>query len=100
MPEKAVYSLTVAGEEEFERLMLDISRKTVNIFLDFNAVAVNLDHLPEESQRAGTYCEGVSLFQIPSVQDVYRGGGDAALRIYNQAPAYEVCGLRTLRRRR
>ena len=31
--------------------MLDISRKSVNIFLDFNAVVVNLDYLPEDSQR-------------------------------------------------
>ncbi len=154
--------------------MLDISRKSVNIFLDFNAVVVNLDYLPEESQReclesiadnvgvlkayleenmerkeqaskipetgkavlkqqlilvraieewlqsvgvvsqaiafveenlndrrrAGTDCEGVSLFQVPSAQDVHRGGGDATLRIYNQTPAYRVCGLRSLRRRR
>lgn len=27
MPEKAVYSLTEAGEEEFQRLMLDISNQ-------------------------------------------------------------------------
>ena len=38
MPEKAVYSLTEAGEKEFESLMLGISAQPVNIFLDFNAV--------------------------------------------------------------
>ncbi len=48
MPEKAVYTLTDAGEEEFERLMLEISCKPINIFLDFNAVIVNLDSLPKE----------------------------------------------------
>lgn len=52
MPEKAVYSLTEAGEAEFERLMLDIAAKPVHIFLDFNAVIVNLDSLPPERQRA------------------------------------------------
>ena len=40
MPEKAIYSLTEAGEAEF------------NIFLDFNAVIVNLDSLPPEKQKS------------------------------------------------
>lgn len=52
MPEKAIYSLTEAGEAEFERLMLEISSKPINIFLDFNAVIVNLDSLPNKKQRA------------------------------------------------
>lgn len=51
MPEKVVYSLTDAGEAEFERLMLDISCQPVHIFLDFNAVIVNLGSLPREEQR-------------------------------------------------
>lgn len=51
MPEKAVYSLTEQGEQEFERLMLDISAKSVNIYLDFNAVIVNLDSLSPEKQK-------------------------------------------------
>ena len=46
------YSLTEAGESEFERLMFEISSKPINIFLDFNAVIVNLDSLPAEKQRA------------------------------------------------
>lgn len=50
MPEKAVYSLTDTGEKEFEKLMLDISAKPIQIFLDFNAVIVNLDSLSPESQ--------------------------------------------------
>lgn len=51
MPEKAVYSLTEKGEQEFEKLMVEISRKPINIFLDFNAVIVNLENMPPESQR-------------------------------------------------
>ncbi len=51
MPEKAVYTLTDAGNEEFEKLMLAISCKPVNIFLDFNAVIVNLDSMPKENQK-------------------------------------------------
>lgn len=51
MPEKAVYSLTNAGKKEFERLMFEISCQPVNIFLDFNAVIVNLGNMPEEKQR-------------------------------------------------
>lgn len=51
MPEKAVYSLTDAGNEEFEKLMLEISCKPINIFLDFNAVIVNLDSMTKKRQR-------------------------------------------------
>ena len=38
MAEKAVYSLTEEGEEEFGRLMFGISSEPVHMFLDFNAV--------------------------------------------------------------
>ena len=51
MPEKAVYSLTDAGNEEFEKLMLEISCKPIHIFLDFNAVSVNLESMEKEQQR-------------------------------------------------
>jgi len=51
MPEKAVYSLTPKGEEAFEELMLEISTQPIRIFLDFNAVMVNLDSLPVEEGR-------------------------------------------------
>lgn len=52
MAEKAVYSLTPAGDEAFERLMLSISQQPIHLFLDLNAVIVNLDGLPPEKQRA------------------------------------------------
>lgn len=51
MPEKAVYSLTTSGEQEFEKLMREISAQPIRIFLDFNAVIVNLDSLPPEDQK-------------------------------------------------
>lgn len=51
MPEKAVYSLTDAGEEEFKNLMMEISSNPIYIFLDLNAVVVNLNSLPPEQQR-------------------------------------------------
>ena len=50
MPEKAVYSLTDSGKQEFERLMQELSTQPIRIFLDFNAVIVNLDSLPAEKQ--------------------------------------------------
>ena len=52
MPEKVVYSLTDPGEREFERLMAEIADKPIQILLDFNAVIVNLDHLPKENQMS------------------------------------------------
>lgn len=51
MAEKAVYSLTEAGEKEFKKLMFETSSKPVRIFLDLNAVIVNLDSLSEEEQE-------------------------------------------------
>lgn len=52
MIEKAVYSLTDAGEKEFEKLMLEIASRPIHIFLDFNAVIVNLTSLPPEKQKS------------------------------------------------
>lgn len=51
MPEKAVYSLTDSGEQEFERLMGELSVQPIRMFLDFNAVIVNLDNVPLEMQK-------------------------------------------------
>ena len=51
MPEKAVYSLTEAGEKEFEKLMLEIAGKPIHLILDFNAVIVNLDSLSPQMQK-------------------------------------------------
>lgn len=50
MPEKVVYSLTAAGDREFERLMLALACQPISIFLDFNAVIVNLAGLSAEKQ--------------------------------------------------
>ncbi|QQO10724.1 PadR family transcriptional regulator [Breznakiella homolactica] len=52
MAEKAVYSLTKDGEKEFEELMLGTASQPISIFLDFNAVIVNLDSLSPEKQKA------------------------------------------------
>lgn len=52
MPEKAVYSLTKKGQTEFEKLMLGIAARPINIFLDLNAVILNLDSLSFADQKA------------------------------------------------
>ena len=52
MPEKAVYSLTETGAEEFEKLMYETASLPIRFFLDFNAVIVNLSSLPPKGQRA------------------------------------------------
>ena len=52
LSDKAVYSLTEAGEAAFMLLMSEISTKPIHIFLDFNAVIVNLPNLPPASQTA------------------------------------------------
>lgn len=50
MPEKSVYTLTEAGEEAFEKLTLEISSQPIHMYLDFNAVIVNLDSLSPETR--------------------------------------------------
>ena len=42
--------MTDAWDKEFQRLMLEIASKPIRIFLDFNAVIVNLTSLPPEEQ--------------------------------------------------
>ena len=51
MPDKVIYSLTDTGKQEFEKLMMEISAKPIHIFLDFNAVIVNLDSLSSEKRK-------------------------------------------------
>lgn len=51
MPKKAVYTLTDSGHRQFEKLMMEISCKPIHIFLDFNAVIVNIDSLSKDTQR-------------------------------------------------
>ena len=52
MPEKSIYSLTTSGKKEFEKLMIEIAAKPISIFLDFNAVIVNINNLSPDNQRA------------------------------------------------
>ena len=51
MPEKSIYTLTEKGEQEFKRLMFELSGKKINFFLDFNAVIVNLENLSTEDKK-------------------------------------------------
>ena len=69
MPEKAVYSLTEAGEREFERLMLEISAQPVRIFLDMNAVIVNLDGLPAKERRECLNRIGENVLALQAYQE-------------------------------
>ena len=70
MPEKAVYSLTSKGEEEFERLMLEISTKSVNIYLDFNAVIVNLSSLSPDKQQICLSGIETNIKQLKACQEI------------------------------
>lgn len=51
MAEKAVYSLTSDGKTQLKKVMMDISSKPIDIFIDLNAVIVNLDILSKEEQK-------------------------------------------------
>ena len=90
MPEKAVYSLTASGEQEFERLMGELSAQPIRMFLDFNAVIVNLDSVPLEMQKS---C--VASIE-KNVQDLksYR---EENLREKENAPEVPEIGIAVLR---
>lgn len=51
MPEKVIYSLTKKGRREFEKLMLGIATRPINLHLDLNAVILNLDNLSPADQK-------------------------------------------------
>lgn len=90
MPEKAVYSLTDAGKEEFEKLMLEISCKPINIFLDFNAVIVNLESMSKENQKE---CLG----NIESNMTVLKTYLEENIALKENAPDVPATGMAVLR---
>lgn len=95
MPEKAVYSLTEAGEREFERLMLEISAQPVRIFLDMNAVIVNLDSLPPEGRRQCLDRIGENLRSLRNYQEeeLERKKGDQNIPAAGLAVLRQQLGL-------
>lgn len=88
--EKAVYSLTQAGEAQFERLMLEIAALPIHIFLDFNAVVVNLDSLPPEEQA-------VCLTEIRQNVKTLKAYLEENLRRKENVPAVPETGMAVLR---
>ena len=52
MPEKTIYSITESGEKKFLSLMEENAGKAINVFLDFNAVIMNMD-LVSDDLKAG-----------------------------------------------
>ncbi|MDE6219663.1 MAG: PadR family transcriptional regulator [Lachnospiraceae bacterium] len=49
MPEKTIYTITLSGKKEFSNLMTKFSMTETRVFLDFNAVIVNLALLDDTS---------------------------------------------------
>lgn len=90
MPEKAVYSLTDAGKEEFEKLMLEISCKPINIFLDFNAVIVNLESMSKESQKE-------CLDNIESSMNVLKTYLEENIALKENDPDIPITGMAVLK---
>ena len=90
MPEKAVYSLTDSGQQEFERLMLELSAQPIRIFLDFNAVIVNLDSLPPEMQKSCVAGIEKNVREMKSYLE-------ENLRTKENAPAVPEIGMAVLR---
>ncbi len=89
MPEKSVYTLTDAGKEEFEKLMFEISCKPINIFLDFNAVIVNLESMSKEKQKE-------CLNNIESNMNVLKTYLEENLVLKENAPDVPTMGMAVL----
>ncbi len=49
MPEKTIYTITAEGKKAFQKLMTKFSIAETKVFLDFNAVIVNLALLDDDS---------------------------------------------------
>ena len=89
MAEKMVYSLTEAGEKQFEKLMLEIASKPVRIFLDFNAVIVNLDSLPKEKQKS-------CLTEIENNMETLKGYIEENISLKEHLPEIPKTGMAVL----
>lgn len=90
MPEKVIYSLTDAGEREFEQLMVEIAAKPIRFFLDFNAVIVNMDCLPEGKQE-------LCIQRIEENIKELKGYLEQNLREKEQIPEIPAAGMAVLR---
>ena len=51
MPEKSIYHITEKGDKYFLELMKKISAQMVNVFLDFNAVIINMAMLSKNESK-------------------------------------------------
>lgn len=51
MPEKTIYSITEAGEEYFLKLMKKVAGSIVKVILDFDAVIMSLDLVPDSMRQ-------------------------------------------------
>lgn len=51
LPEKSVYSITEEGNRYLLELMEKASKHSINIFLDLNAIILNLENQPKEFQK-------------------------------------------------
>lgn len=51
MPEKSIYHITESGDKYFLELMKKISAQMVNVFLDFNAVVINMGMLSKSEDK-------------------------------------------------
>lgn len=51
MPEKAVYHITEKGNSYFLSLMNQLSKRVVNVFLEFNSVIINLEMVSESDKK-------------------------------------------------
>ena len=89
MAEKTVYSLTEAGEKQFEKLMLEIASKPVRIFLDFNAVIVNPDSLPTEKQKS-------CLTEIENNMETLKGYIEENISLKEHLPEIPKTGMAVL----
>lgn len=70
MPDKSVYTIKEKGNAYFLKLMNEVSKKEVNVFLDFNAVIVNLELVSDREKRE--YIKNIKLNIIEHKNILYK----------------------------
>lgn len=70
MPDKSVYTIKEKGNAYFLKLMNEVSKKEVNVFLDFNAVIVNLELVSDSEKRE--YIKNIKLNIIEHKNILYK----------------------------
>lgn len=70
MPDKTIYTITEKRNTHFKELMNEISNKDISIFLDFNAIIMNLNFIDTKEQLVIVSNIKEKILQLKETLDV------------------------------